>query len=184
MPKTITATELGSLLTRDPELRIIDVRTPAEHGEIHVAEAALHPLDRLDPTKATEGLREGAQLYVLCRSGQRAAKAVERLEASGFGHAVVVEGGILAWEKENLPVVRGRKVMSLERQVRIAAGILILAGAALGFLTGVPYWHGLSAFVGAGLVFAGITDTCAMGMLMAKMPWNNRTANAAGPASK
>ena len=70
-----------------------------------------------------------------------------------------------------LPVVRGKKVMSLERQVRIAAGFIVLVGALLGFFVH-PYFTGISAFVGAGLMFAGITDSCAMGMLIAKMPWN------------
>jgi len=178
MPNTITASKLGSLLKENPSLPIIDVRTPAEHGEIHIESAQLHPLDKLDPSKATEGLREGDQLYVVCRSGARAGKAIERLEASGFDRCVLVEGGMQSWEKENLPVNRGKKVMSLERQVRIAAGFLVLAGAVMGFVTGVPYWHGLSAFVGAGLMFAGITDTCGMGMMIAKMPWNNRVAKA------
>ena len=81
------------------------------------------------------------------------------------------KGGTLAWDKAGLPVQRGQKAMSLERQVRIAAGSLVFTGAALGFFVH-PYFIGLSAFVGAGLVFAGITDTCGMGMMIAKMPWN------------
>ena len=181
MPRTISATELGSLLTKDPSLSIIDVRTPAEHGEIHIAAAKLHPLDRLDPGLVTEGVEVGAPVYVVCKSGMRATKAIEKLEASGFGHAVLVEGGIQAWEKENLPVVRGKKVLSVERQVQITAGFLVLAGAGLGFATGEPAWHGLSAFVGAGVMFSGITGSCAMGQMMMKMPWNNPGAKAAKP---
>jgi rhodanese-related sulfurtransferase len=84
---------------------------------------------------------------------------------------VNVEGGTLAWEAAGLPVVRGQKVISLERQVRIVAGFLVLVGALLA-MTVHPYFAGLSAFVGAGLMFAGITDTCGMGMLLARMPWN------------
>ena len=82
-----------------------------------------------------------------------------------------VEGGTSAWDADGLPVVRGRKSMSLERQVRIAAGTLVLSGVVLGFAIH-PGFFGLSGFVGAGLIFAGITDTCAMGMMIAKMPWN------------
>lgn len=82
-----------------------------------------------------------------------------------------VEGGTLAWEGAGLPVVRGRRVISLERQVRIAAGALVVAGVLLGWLVH-PAFLGLSAFVGAGLVFAGVTDTCGMGLLLARMPWN------------
>ena len=77
----------------------------------------------------------------------------------------------MACTESGIPVIRGKKVMSLERQVRIAAGSMVFAGAALGFFVH-PYWIGLSAFVGAGLVFAGVTDTCGMGMMLAKMPWN------------
>ena len=82
-----------------------------------------------------------------------------------------MEGGTLACEAANLPVVRGQKAISLERQVRIAAGSLVLIGAILGFWVD-PYWIALAAFVGAGLIFAGITDTCGMAMLLARMPWN------------
>ena len=83
---------------------------------------------------------------------------------------VNVEGGTLACVDAGLPVVRGKKAVSLERQVRIAAGSLVLLGAALSFVH--PAFVGLSAFVGAGLVFSGITDTCGMGMILARMPWN------------
>ncbi len=90
---------------------------------------------------------------------------------AGYDNIVNVDGGTSAWEAAGLPVVRGKKAMSLERQVRIAAGFLVFLGAALGYFVN-PAWIGLSAFVGAGLMFAGITDTCAMGMMIAKMPWN------------
>jgi hypothetical protein len=91
--------------------------------------------------------------------------------AAGFANTINVEGGTLACEVAGVPVVRGKKMMSLERQVRITAGSLVLVGAVLGFFVH-PYWIGLSAFIGAGLAFAGITDTCGMGMMLAKMPWN------------
>lgn len=178
MPKTISTNQLAELLREDPSLNLIDVRTPLEHSEVNLPEADLHPLDQFDPRRVSEGVNNDEPIYVLCRSGNRACKAIEELEAHGFENAVLVEGGIQAWEAENLPVVRGGKVVSLERQVRIAAGALVVLGAVLGFATGSAYWHGLSAFVGAGLMFAGITDTCAMGMLMAKMPWNRRVAKA------
>ncbi len=82
---------------------------------------------------------------------------------------------MLAWEQAGLSVTRGKKAISLERQVRIAAGLLVLIGVGLSFVH--PYWIGLSAFVGAGLTFAGITDTCGMGLLLARMPWNKVSAN-------
>jgi rhodanese-related sulfurtransferase len=97
--------------------------------------------------------------------------ACEKLQAAGYTNVVNVEGGTKAWDEAGLPVVRGQKAISLERQVRIAAGTLVLIGALLGYFAH-PYWIGLSAFVGAGLIFAGVTDTCGMAMLLARMPWN------------
>lgn len=176
----ISPQELLSLKQKNPDLALIDVRTPAEFGEVHVEFAQNMPLDRLDAgqLKANRNGHAGEPLYVVCRSGGRSKMACEKLVAAGFDNIVDVAGGTQACEAAGLPVVRGAKVMSLERQVRIAAGALVLIGAALGF--GVhPGFYGLSALVGAGLVFAGITDTCAMGMLIAKMPWNQRSSTAA-----
>lgn len=170
--KTITVQELQEKISRGERVEMIDVRTPAEFQEIHVVGARLMPLDRLDP-KAFMAQRNGASepLYVLCRSGNRARKACEQFLAAGYENVVCVEGGTLAWEKAGFPVNRGRKVMSLERQVRIAAGLLVLLGSALGFFVH-PYFIAIAAFMGAGLVFAGITDTCGLAMILARMPWN------------
>jgi rhodanese-related sulfurtransferase len=108
---------------------------------------------------------------MICRSGTRAKQACEKFHAAGYTNVVNVEGGTEAWETAGLPVVRGRKAISLERQVRIAAGFLVLLGAILA-LAVHPWFVALSAFVGAGLMFAGITDTCGMAMMLARMPWN------------
>ena len=152
---------------------VIDVRTPAEFREVHAVIARNKPLESLDPDavmKERNGTA-GDPLYVICRSGSRAAKACEKFIAAGYSNVVNVEGGTNAWDQAGLPVVRGKKTISLERQVRIAAGFLTLLGAVLGFFVH-PYLIGLSAFIGAGLMFAGITDTCGMGMMLAKMRWN------------
>ena len=93
------------------------------------------------------------------------------MEAAGFQKVVNIEGGTSAWLASNLPTIIGNKMISLERQVRIAAGLLVVIGVAVGQFAH-PGGFGLSAFVGAGLVFAGVTDTCGMGMLIARMPWN------------
>lgn len=152
---------------------LIDVRTPVEFREVHVEFARNVPLDRLDPAALVQGRGTPADepLYVLCRSGSRGRQACEKFLKAGFVNVVNVEGGTLACVEAGLPVVRGKKAISLERQVRIAAGLLVLLGAVLGWLIH-PAFVGLSAFVGAGLVFAGITDTCGMGMALARMPWN------------
>ena len=92
--------------------------------------------------------------------------------AAGITNIVSVEGGTSAWAAAGLPVSRGKKaILPLERQVRTLAGFLALLGAILGYFVH-PYFNGLSAFIGAGLMYAGITDTCGMGMMLAKMPWN------------
>ena len=170
---TITPRELEELRRRGEPVDLIDVRTPVEYREVHAEPARLVPLDALDPRallEARNGLRD-EPLYLICRSGSRGRQACEKLLAAGFTHVINVEGGTLAWEQAGLPVVRGKKAISLERQVRIAAGALVVLGTALGAFVH-PAFLGLSAFVGAGLVFAGVTDTCGMGMLLARMPWN------------
>jgi rhodanese-related sulfurtransferase len=154
------------------KIHLVDVRTPAEHGEVHIAGSALMPLDRLDPEKVREQAA-GRPCVLVCGSGKRAEQARQKLAASGCSPLAVLEGGVTAWEAAGLPVERGRAVMSLERQVRVAAGLLVLTGVALG-VAAHPAFFGLSAFVGAGLVFAGITDWCGMGLLLARMPWNRR----------
>lgn len=151
---------------------LIDVRTPVEYAEIHIEGSRLIPLDTLTPDQLVAQQGDRA-LCIICRSGGRAAKAYEKLRAAGVQNIQCLEGGTMAWEQAGLPVVRGPRVMSLERQVRIAAGTLVLLGVALGWLVH-PGFLGLSAFVGGGLVFAGLTDTCGMGLLLARMPWNRR----------
>lgn len=170
--KNITPVELQQILTAQPSVSVIDVRTPLEFAEVHVPQARSVPLDELKPGSLQ--LQKDKPVYLLCLSGQRAAKAAEKFAKEGFAQPIVVEGGTLAWIDANLPVTRSTvKVISLERQVRIVSGSLVFIGVALGwFVHRDFYW--LSAFVGAGLVFAGITDFCGMGLLLAKLPWNRR----------
>jgi rhodanese-related sulfurtransferase len=169
---TISPKQLFELQQAGSQVDLIDVRTPVEFREVHVTFAKNIPLDRLDVGQMIAGRNAVTEpLYVICRSGKRGEQACEKLRSAGCTNVVNVEGGTLAYEAAGLPVVRGKKAISLERQVRIAAGFLVLTGAALGYFVH-SYWIGLSAFVGAGLMFAGITDTCGMGMILARMPWN------------
>lgn len=171
--ETISPTRLEEIRKSGRTVELIDVRTPVEYRELHAEPARNFPLDQLD-THAIQNVRNGSAdepLYLICRSGSRAAKACRKFIDAGYANVVTIEGGTEAWEAAGLPVVRGKKAMSLERQVRIAAGSIVLAGVLLGWLVH-PYLYGIAAFVGAGLVFAGITDTCGMGMLLARMPWN------------
>lgn len=170
---TISPHALNEKYASGVAVRLIDVRTPAEFRAAHVPFAENRPLESLDPAavvRACNGASSGP-LYVICQKGGRGANACLKLTAAGLAQVVNVEGGTAAWEAAGLPVVRGKQTISLERQVRIAAGLLVLVGSALGYFVH-PYWIGLAAFVGAGLTFAGITDTCGMGMLLARMPWN------------
>lgn len=172
--KTITPADLQKLLAADPKLSLIDVRTPVEFAEVHVPQAVNAPLDRFSTNDLLDSrhISLDRPVYLLCRSGQRAERAAEKLAREGHDLGIVVEGGTLAWLAAGLPVARdAAKVISLERQVRIGAGFLVLTGILLGWFFS-PAFFGLSAFVGAGLVFAGITDWCGMGLLLAKAPWN------------
>ena len=170
---TISPHELAARQERGEACELIDVRTPVEFREVHVDIARNIPLDQLDPAAVMQARNGSANepLYVICRSGSRGQQACEKFLKAGFSNVVNIEGGTLACVEAGLPVVRGKKAISLERQVRIAAGSLVLLGAVLGWFFH-PAFIGLSAFVGAGLVFAGITDTCGMGMILARMPWN------------
>ena len=173
---TITPRQLNERLQQGEKLHLLDVRTPAEHAEIHVPGVQLAPLDRLDATQlaSVNGFTKDQPLYIFCRTGSRAKLAAEKLEKSGYQQCSVVEGGTMAWAEAGLPVDRGTsKVISLERQVRIAAGTIVLTGVLLAAFVD-PAFIWLSGFIGAGLTFAGITDWCGMGMLIAKMPWNQR----------
>lgn len=169
---TITVNQLAER-SREQSVDVIDVRMPVEFQEVHATMAQNVPLDTLDPAAVLNQHASSADdpLYVICQSGQRSRIACEKFIAAGFPHVVSVEGGTRSWDAAGLPVVRGKKSVSLERQVRIAAGFLVLLGVALGWLVH-PSLFGLSAFVGAGLMFAGITDTCGMALLLARMPWN------------
>ena len=179
---TISPNALQALRSQGRPVTLIDVRTPVEYREVHVPFARNQPLDGLDPStvRADGAGATQSPLYVICRSGSRGHQACEKLAAAGLC-VVNVEGGTLAWAEAGLPVVRGKKAMSLERQVRIAAGALVLLGAGLAWFVHTAF-VGLPALVGAGLMFAGITDTCGMGMLLARMPWN-RVTTPATPAS-
>jgi len=178
---TISPARLAELGREGRKIELIDVRTPVEFREVHLEIARNVPLDQLDP-KALMQARKGSDrepLYVICKAGGRGQQACEKFIKAGFENVVNVEGGTTACVAAGLPVLRGKEAVSLERQVRIAAGSLVLLGA-IGSYIVHPAFIGLSAFVGAGLVFSGITDTCGMGMLLARMPWNRCDTSTTG----
>ncbi len=170
---SISAAQLLERIRSNAPIELIDVRTPAEYQEVHVQGARNEPLERLDPANVIAGRQLGKDepLYVVCQSGGRSRQACERLTKAGYDNIVNVDGGTKACIEAGLPVVRGKKTMSLERQVRITAGSLVFIGAALTYFVNLGFLI-IPAFIGAGLVFAGVTDTCGMGMVLARMPWN------------
>lgn len=171
MIKQASVNEINEMLNGG-ECQVIDVREFSEYNSERIADAQLMPLSNFE--KHADEIDHSKPVYLMCRSGNRAKQAAEKLAKKGFTDVHVIEGGMLAWTQANLPVVKGEsKVWSLERQVRFAAGLLVITGVILS-LAVHPYLIGLSAFVGAGLVFAAVTDTCGMAMILARMPWNQQ----------
>ncbi len=152
---------------------LIDVREADEFARRHIAGAKSHPLSQWEAAHLS--VAPDADVIFTCRSGVRTAGACDRLTARVSGPAFVLEGGLEGWERSGLPVaVDASAPMEIMRQVQIAAGLLILTGVVLGFAV-APLWFCLSAFVGAGLTFAGVTGFCGMARLLLLAPWNRRS---------
>lgn len=159
------------------KVRLVDVRTPVEFSQVRAEKAELLPLQDLNKEKCEKlraSLEEGESVYLICKSGSRSAKAAEILEENQVPMSGVVLGGTDAWVTEGLPVLRTSKVISLERQVRIAVGIPVLIFSLLAIFVHPLFALG-SLFFGCGLTFAGITDWCGMALVIAKMPWNRQS---------
>lgn len=173
MPKTVTVQELKAAVDADPKSQVIDVRESAEvAADGSAPNTVLAPLSNdvaaaglLDPRKP---------LFVFCRSGARSVKAAALLEARGFTDVRVVGGGMEAWRSAGYPIVRkGPATWSMERQVRLAVSVLLLASFLLGSLAH-PAFFILTPLVAGGLLFSAVTDTCGMAAALAFLPWNRR----------
>jgi glyoxylase-like metal-dependent hydrolase (beta-lactamase superfamily II)/rhodanese-related sulfurtransferase len=168
----ISPHDAAALLKQNQQVKILDVRTATEFDQAHIEPSIHIPIDTI--TGKIGELSQSKQSYlVLCHSGNRAAMAADMLMQSGIHTVKVIEGGIAQWQKENLPVIKGQGGMSLERQVRLIAGSLILLGILLAWLVHWAFIF-ISVFVGSGLVFSGVTDSCLMGMLLMKLPYNKK----------
>lgn len=153
-------------------LNLIDVREFPEFASGHLPGAHLIPLRELE--RQAGQIDQEIPVYLICQTGRRSAEAQAKLGSLGFRNVRNVSGGIVAWRKAGYPIEKEERApWSLERQVRLAAGSLVLAGALLGWYVDKRF-IGLSAFVGAGLVFAGMTDWCGMAFLLARLPWNRK----------
>lgn len=172
LPSRLSPADLRRRLDTGGPLQLVDVREAPEFAGGRIAGARLIPLGTL--AKRAGELDRSRPVVLVCRSGKRSEQAREQLAALGFGQIACLDGGLMAWEAAGQPVEKDAHApWSLERQVRVAAGALVLLGVGLGFFLH-PGFFGLSAFVGAGLIFAGVTDWCGMGLLIAKAPWNRR----------
>jgi rhodanese-related sulfurtransferase len=170
--KGISPAALAAFLGAGDTYELLDVRTPPEYASAHVPGARLIPLDQLNFEAFLAGHQPGAPIYVLCQAGARASKAIEQFERAGCDDCVLVEGGTQAWIDAGLPIHRGvRSVLPLMRQVQIGVGALSALGAILALAVN-PWFAAVPLIIGCGLLFAGITGTCGMALLLARMPWN------------
>jgi len=154
----------------NPSVDFINVCTPDEYKEKHIAGVRSVPLDEIE--RHVGEFRDKKTIYVHCRSGRRGVAAIEKLSALGVQAELVnVEGGILAWEEAGYGTARVSSRLSLMRQTFVGAGVIVLLAHVLAFWLS-PVWLLLSLMVGIGLLFAGLTGWCGMTMMLSRMPWN------------
>jgi len=152
------------------ETLLIDVREPAEYASEHIPGARLMPLSAFDASKLQH--LSDQQIVLQCQSGKRSAQAAQKMVAAGFDQVAHLQGGLPTWKAAGyVTEVNKNAPISMFRQVQIVAGSLVFFGTILGVWAS-PWFLLLSGFVGAGLVFAGVTNTCAMALLLAKLPYN------------
>jgi rhodanese-related sulfurtransferase len=172
MTAGITSTELRDRIASETPPWILDVRTPAEFETAHIDGSYNVPLDVLNDhgSEVAERLDQGHDVVLVCRSGQRAAQAADLLRSTGVSGGSVLENGIADWEGRGFEVNRGIQRWDLERQVRLVAGSIVLSSV-LGSVA-IPRLKWLAAAIGAGLSYAAISNTCAMGTALSKLPYN------------
>ena len=167
----ISLSALDGWIAQGMPLRLVDVRSPSEFASGHLPGAVNLPLEVLTPGS----FESGERIVLLCQGGTRARMAQQTLRSAGVA-ACVLCGGTAAWRAAGRAVERDTATSwSLERQVRLGAGMLVLLGTLASALLDTK-WLLLTGVVGAGLTFAGLTDICMMGNLLARMPWNRRNA--------
>ena len=169
-PMKLGAEELRQHLESGSGPRVIDVRTPGEFESAHIPGSYNVPLDLLREHREELRHHLDEQVVLVCRSGRRAAQAEQALAAAGLPNLRLLDGGMTAWQGAGGPVRHGRPHWDLERQVRLVAGAIVLTAVVVGLLVSPVTW--LAGLIGAGLVVAALTNTCVMGMLLAKLPCN------------
>lgn len=176
MPRLLTPAQLSILSVTRSDTRILDVRTPGEFESSHIRGSYNVPLDTLGEHSAEISSGVSAPVVLVCQSGGRARKAEQALRAAGMDNLHVLEGGMNAWVAAGMPAGGRARRISLERQVRIVAGALAASGGLLGYFVN-PAFALVPAFIGSGLVFAGVTDWCGMGLLLARLPYNRASCD-------
>ncbi|MEV0900699.1 rhodanese-like domain-containing protein [Actinoplanes sp. NPDC049802] len=161
---------MRSLTAKGGGPRLIDVRTPAEFEAAHIPGSYNVPLDLLREHRDELSRHLSEQVVLVCRSGQRATTAEQALSTAGLPTLRVLAGGITAWQAADAPMTTGTPHWDLERQVRLTAGTLVVLAVVASVAMPAAKW--VAAFVGAGLAVAALTNTCAMGMILAKLPYN------------
>ena len=172
---TATTTQIDSATLRrwledSTPVRVLDVRTPAEFETAHIPGAYNVPLDTLGEHARDIQHHVDDPVVLVCRSGMRASQAETRLAAVGMSNVKVLEGGMTAWERAEGDVKRGVARWDIERQVRLVAGAIVLAAIVVSIW--VPAARFVAGAIGLGLTAAALTNTCAMGMALAKLPYN------------
>ena len=166
-----TPHQLNADLQNNARITLIDVRTPVEHEEMHIDGSLLMPLDSLD-AEAVKTAAAGGTCVIICHSGKRAQRAIEKLQAAGCENLSLLEGGVTAWQSAGFPLNRSeKKRLPLMRQVHLTIGLCVLTASILS-LTVDPRFAYVAAFFGAGLTMAGATGWCGLALLISKMPWN------------
>lgn len=171
-PTTLGAAQVRAWMQEPAGPRIIDVRTPTEFAGSHIPGSYNVPLGLLEEHRRELSEHLDDEVVLVCRSGARACRAEGLLAETGLTNLHILDGGISAWEAAGGDLVQGEQGWDLERQVRLVAGSLVLTGILTS--TVVPHAKWLSAGIGAGLTGAALSNTCAMGMLLSKMPHNRR----------
>jgi rhodanese-related sulfurtransferase len=167
----VEATTLKMWLERGEAL-LIDVREPPEYAAEHIPDAQLLPLSTFDPARVPQ--EAGKKVVLHCVMGKRSEQAGQKLLDAGFTTVYNFRGGVQAWKDAGYATARGQKApLSLQRQVQIVSGCLVLLGTLLGVI-GSPWCLLLSGAVGVGLVYAGVSGTCGMATLLARLPYNQR----------
>ncbi|CAM01728.1 rhodanese-like domain-containing protein [Saccharopolyspora erythraea] len=166
--------QVRELRETEPQVRLIDVRTPGEFASAHIPGSSNVPLDLIQKNRHELGaVRHGDPVVLVCASGNRAERARALLEEAGLERLSVLRGGITGWERDGGDLSRGRGTWAMERQVRLTAGVLVLTGVVASTAYEPLKW--IAGFVGAGLIFAAVTNTCAMARLLGLLPHNRTT---------